>query len=562
MLGSDILLNCLETHGVNTVFGMPGGVVLPLYDKLKNYPNLKHILTRHEQGAVHAADGYARATGEVGVCIVTSGPGAASIVTGVATANMDSVPIVCIVGQVVKPRRGKNGFQEPAMTGICQSTCKHTYSVTEASELPNILTEAFFVAKTGRPGPVLVEVPKDVLEEDAMVAYDSGSIRKRIVLKYKPCVVNREKVIKTGKMMKASKKPLLLIGGGINNQFSNDRVIYHIAEKAQIPVATTLMGRGVFPPGNEFDLGMAGTYGTKEANYAVKHCDLLIAIGVRFDERLTADVRGFAPHAKKIVHVDVDSSEVGKVVEVDCPIVVDGTEFINALEDAVPECNHKNWIEEIAEQKTEEKASRKTALTVAETYKMIDSIIGDKTIVVTDAGQHQLWAAQLLHPKGPRKFITPGGLGTAGFGLPAAIGVQMGFPDHQVILVTGDGSLQKTMQELATLKEQALCVKICLINNRSLGFIRQLQKKDYDGNYEQTLPQFSPDWEKIAEAYDIPYFKIEKKAQCDKKLKKVLEGDACCLIDFQIDAEEEVASVCLGEECLDDGWNGGTEDEA
>lgn len=562
MLGSDILLNCLETHGVNTVFGMPGGVILPLYDRLKNFPNLKHILTRQEQGAVHAADGYARATGEVGVCFATAGAGAANLLTGIATAYMDSVPLVCIVGQAVVPAQGLRGFQEPAMTGAAQFVCKHTYFVKEASELPDVLTEAFFVAKTGRPGPVIVEVPKGVLQEDAMVAYNSGSVRNRIVLKYKPCSVNREKVIKTVKLIKDMKKPLLLLGGGINSDFSNPQTLLHIAEKGQIPVVTTLMARGLFPKKSEYDLGMAGICGTRGANYAVQNCDCLIAIGVRFDDRFTSKVARFAPNAKKIVHVDVDSSEVGKVVETDCPIVVDGTEFINALEDAVHECDHSAWLEELAEQKQEEGDALKTSLPVKEVYKAIDSVVDDKTIVVTDAGLHQMWAALLLHPEGARKFITPGGMGTAGFGLPAAIGAQIGFRDYRVLLVTGDMSLQRNMQELAVLKALDLPIKILLINNESSGLLHQLQEQKYEENYEQTVPEFAPNWDKIAEAYEINYLKVEKKSQCDKKLKKALEGYESLFVEFQISAEETVSPLLVSGEGLLDARMGGDEDEA
>lgn len=552
MLGADILLHCLETHDVDVVFGLPGGVVIPLYDRLKHFPNIKHILTRHEQGAAHAADGYARATGKVGVCFATSGPGATNLVTGIATANMDSIPMVCIMGQVVKELLGKDGFQEAHMTGICQPICKHTYAVTDAAQLPDIVAEAFFVAKTGRPGPVVIDIPKDVFVQDVQVPYDNGTVRNRIMMKYTPCQVNKEKVSKVAQLIQSAEKPMMVIGGGVNTRIENRDVVYSIAQKADMPVSTTLMARGVFPANNPYDVGMPGMHGTVEANYTVQHCDCLIAVGMRFDDRVTSNVSSFAPNAKTIVHVDIDPAEIGKTVNVNFPLVAEASEFLDALNDALPQCAHKAWMEEVQQSRYELKSPAGSVLPPKETFAFIDQYVDENTIVVTDVGQHQMWAALFLNTAGPRKFITSGGLGTMGFGFPAAIGSQFAFPDQNVILITGDGSFQMNMQELAIMKKFKLPIKICLMNNGFLGMVHQWQKMFYDENYSETILDSAPDWAKLAEAYNLNYMRIDTLEQCNEQLAAALTSKEGWFIDFRIDANADVYPMVPAGKGLDD----------
>ena len=552
MLGADILLHCLEAHNVDVVFGLPGGVVIPLYDRLKEFPKIKHILTRHEQGAAHAADGYARATGKVGVCFATSGPGATNLVTGIATANMDSIPMVCIMGQVVKELLGKDGFQEAHMTGICQPICKHTYAVTDAAQLPDIVAEAFYVAQTGRPGPVVIDIPKDVFVQDVQVPYANGTVRNRIEMKYKPCMINKEKVNKVAQYIQAAEKPMLLVGGGVNNRLENRDVLYRIAQKADLPVATTLMARGVFPANNPYDLGMPGMHGTVEANYCVQHSDCLIAVGMRFDDRVTSNVSSFAPNAKVIVHVDIDAAEIGKTVTPTFPLVADSADFLDALEEALSESKHTAWMEEVQKNRYEIQSPKGSVLPPKETFAFLDRYVDENTVVVTDVGQHQMWAALFLNAKGPRKFITSGGLGTMGFGFPAAIGTQFGFPDRNVILITGDGSFQMNMQELAIMKKFKLPIKICLMNNGFLGMVHQWQKMFYDQNYSETILDSAPDWEKLADAYGINYMRIDTLEQCNDTLAKALTSREGWFIDFRIDANADVYPMVPAGKGLDD----------
>ena len=552
VLGADILLNCLELHGVDTVFGLPGGVVIPLYDRLKEFPNIHHVLVRHEQGAAHAADGYARATGKAGVCFATSGPGATNLVTGIATANMDSIPMVCIMGQVIKELLGKDGFQEAHMTSVCQSISKHTYSVTDAAQLPDIIEEAFFVAQSGRPGPVVIDIPKDVFTQDVSVPYNSGTVRNRIQMKYKPCQVNKEQVKKVAEYIKSAEKPMLVVGGGVNNRLENKEVLAGIAAKADMPVATTLMARGVFPSDNKYNVGMPGMHGTVEANYVMQHCDCMVAVGMRFDDRVTSDTSKFAPNAKHIIHVDIDAAEIGKTIASDYPIVADSADFLDALYEQLSQCEHSAWMAEVDANRYEVKTPVGSVLPPKETFQFIDRFVDENTIVATDVGQHQMWSALFLNTKGPRKFITSGGLGTMGFGLPAAIGAQFGYPEQNVILITGDGSFQMNLQELAIVKKFKLPIKICLMNNGYLGMVHQWQKMFYNENYSATILDSAPDWAKLADAYDINYMRIDTLEQCDEKLAAALTSAEGWLIDFRIDAGADVYPMVPAGKGLDD----------
>jgi len=551
VLGADILLNCLEAQGVEVVFGLPGGTVIPLYDRLKHF-RIRHVLTKHEQGAAHAADGYARATGKVGVCFATSGPGATNLVTGIATANMDSIPMVCIMGQVVRELLGTDGFQEAHMSGVCQPISKHVYTVSDASQIPDVIEEAFFVAQNGRPGPVVIDIPKDVFSQDCQIAFDSGKVRNRIAVKYKPYQVNKEQVSKVAKLINEAKKPLLLIGGGVNNLQENQDIVFKIAKKADMPVSTTLMARGVFPNDNYYDLGMPGMHGTVVANYTVQHCDCLVAVGMRFDDRVTSVVSSFAPNAEHIVHVDIDPAEIGKTVASTLPIVADSNDFLTSLLENLSESKHSEWLAEVQEHRQEIKSPVGSVLPPKETVEWIDKSVDENTIIVTDVGQHQMWAALFMNPPKPRTFITSGGLGTMGYGFPASIGAQIAYPDKRVILITGDGSFQMCMQELAVLRKFKLPIKICLLNNGYLGMVHQWQQMFYEENYSETILDVGPDWDKLAAAYDLNYLRIDRLEQCDEKLTAALEDKEGWLIDFRIDQSANVYPMVPAGKGLDD----------
>lgn len=534
MLGAALLLSALEAQGVDVVFGLPGGSVIPLYDCLKDF-NIRHILTRHEQGAVHAADGYARATGKVGVCFATSGPGATNLVTGIATAQMDSIPLVCITGQVSSPLLGKDSFQEAYTVGICQPVTKHTYAITKASEIPDVVAEAFFVAKTGRPGPVVIDIPKDIFTQEAPPAIDGGKVRERVALKFKAYTINKEQVRKAAKMLTEAQKPVMIVGGGVNISEKNHRLLTQLVEKTQIPVSETLMGRGVFTNEGVLNLGMLGMHGTTAANYAVQNADVILAIGMRFDDRVTSDVSKFAPKAK-IIHVDIDPAEIGKNVAVDLPIVADSEEFLTVLNEVMAAvANRQEWLDELKAHTKMVKSPANSVLPPKEMFAVIDKLLDEDTIVVTDVGQHQMWAALFLNPRRTRRFLTSGGAGTMGYGFPAAIGAKFGQPDKKVVLITGDGSFQMNLQELAVVKKFRLPIKICLVNNGYLGMVRQWQEMFHNGNYAETTLDAAPNWQRLAQAYDINYVCIENLDDAAQKLAVVFNDDEPYLIDLLVD---------------------------
>ena len=534
MIGADILLNCLEKQGVDLVFGLPGGAVIPLYDRLRHF-ELKHILMRHEQGAIHAADGYARATGKVGVCFATSGPGAANMMTGLATASMDSIPIVMISGQVARPMLGKDSFQEAYVTGMSDAVTKASVMVTDASQIPQVIADAFLIASSGRPGPVLVDIPKDVFQQNVENIRLDVEPTERYQRKLKSSVITRDQIRKVSHMMLEAKKPLIIVGGGVNNTDTVRNNILKVIDQLDVPICQTLMANGVIPEDNEQFVGMVGMHGTTDGNYAIQNCDLLLAVGMRFDDRVTSDTKRFSVNSKKI-HVDIDSSEIGKNVAVDLPIVGDAEEFFELLANDCEDLkgNHSEWRTEVAEHYRPLRKGDRASLPPMELCDIINAELDENTVVVTDVGQHQMWAALFLHPKGPRRFLTSGGLGTMGYGLPAAIGAQFGKPNDRVILITGDGSFQMNVQELCIIKEFRVPIKIIMMNNGYLGMVRQWQEMFNDANYAHTTLDVGPDWEKLTDAYDVPYYCINNLEEAEAQLPTLLKQDGPAFVECRI----------------------------
>jgi acetolactate synthase-1/2/3 large subunit len=535
--GAQIVCECLVKEGVEVIFGFPGGAVLPLYDTLPRYPQLRHILVRHEQGAAHAADGYARATGKVGVCLATSGPGACNLVTGIATAHLDSSPMVAITGQVARPFIGKDAFQEIDITGITVPITKHNYLVLKVEELAYTVKEAFHIARTGRPGPVLIDIPRDIFVEETTFHYPE----KLSLDSYKPVQTGHPAQIKkAAKLINEAKRPVILAGRGVNISGAFQE-LKELAEKAQIPVITTLLGIGCFPEDHLLSLGMIGMHGMAYANLAVESSDVLIAIGMRFDDRATGRVNGFAPHAQ-IIHVDIDPAEIGKNVRVDVPIVGDAKHVLRELNKLVNTQTHVEWIEQV-----EEWRRKHPVVIIRESEKLLPQFVirkiyevtEGKAIIVTGVGQNQMWAAQHFWYNRPNTFISSGGLGTMGFELPAAIGAKVGCPNEVVWAVAGDGGFQMTIQELATAVQDKIAVKVAIINNGYLGMVRQWQDLFYKKNYVAT-PLSSPDFVKVAEAYGIPGIRVTDKAQVVSAIQKAMAYDGPFIIDFVVEPEENV----------------------
>ena len=544
--GSQILLECLQLEGVDTVFGYPGGTVINIYDDLMGSP-IRHILTRHEQAAVHAADGYARATGKVGVAIATSGPGATNTITGIATAYMDSIPMVIITGQVPTALIGNDAFQEADMVGITRPVTKHNYLVKDIKDLARIIKEAFYIARTGRPGPVLVDLPKDV-----QVATTKFSYPETVELRgYKPTYSgNTRQIEKAVKMILGAKKPVVYVGGGVTLSDSSNE-LKDFAEALQAPVTTTLMGMASFPKRHPLSLGMLGMHGTYYANMAVTNSDLLIAIGARFDDRVTGKIATFAPHAK-IIHIDIDPTSIKKNVRVDLPIVGDVQDVLQKMIAKLAEYGDEvkvhidetsNWLKEIESWKKQHPMSYKSSKTVIKPQFVIEKIrelTRDDAIITTEVGQHQMWTAQFFDFTQPRTFLSSGGLGTMGFGLPSALGAQAAFPDRQVIDISGDGSFQMNSQELATLVQYRLPVKIVILNNNFLGMVRQWQQLFFDRRYSQTCMELPIDFVKLAEAYGATGLSTSKPEEVEGVIRKALETPGPVIMEFKIAREENV----------------------
>jgi len=535
--GAQILCESLIKEGVEVIFGFPGGAVLPLYDVLPQYPQLRHILVRHEQGAAHAADGYARATGKVGVCFATSGPGACNLVTGIANAHLDSSPIVAVTGQVARPFIGKDAFQEIDITGICVPITKHSHLVLTADEMAITVKEAFHIAKTGRPGPVLLDIPRDVFIEEATFNYP-----EKVELRgYRPTVHGHAAQIKkAAKLISEAKHPVILAGRGINISGAYQELL-ELAEKAQIPVITTLLGISCFPETHKLSLGMLGMHGTACANLAVDSSDLIIAIGMRFDDRATGKVSGFAPHAQ-IIHIDIDPAEIGKNVRVHLPIVGDIKNVLRVLNKQVEAQEHKDWLKTIEVWRKEHPPAfirESDELLPQFVVSKIAEVTKGDAIVVTGVGQNQMWAAQHFCYQKQNSLISSGGLGTMGFELPAAIGAKVGRPEETVWAIAGDGGFQMTIQELATAVQDKIAVKIAILNNGFLGMVRQWQALFYGHRYVAT-PLSAPDFVRVAEAYGLPGIRVAKKSEVVPAIKKAMKHNGPFLIDFVVEPEENV----------------------
>ena len=535
--GAQMVCEALIKEGVDVIFGLPGGAILPFYQTLSEYPQIRHIMVRHEQCAAHAADGYARASGKVGVCIATSGPGATNLVTGLANALMDSVAMVAITGQVPRAAIGKDAFQETDVTGVTLPVTKHNYLVMNAKDLPEVLKEAFYLARTGRPGPVLIDIPKDVQQELAEFVYPE-SVH---IPGYNPHTTGHPAQLKkAAKMIGDAQRPVILAGHGVIISHAY-KELKELAEKAQIPVITTLLGISSFPENHVLSMGMPGMHGMAYANIAIDRSDLLIAIGMRFDDRVTGRLTAFAPNAK-IIHIDIDPAEIDKNVKAHVPLVGEAKEVLAALNPLVAPCTHVEWLRVVEDLKRKHPShlvpDSNLVLPQYVVQQIWEATKGD-AIIVTGVGQHQMWAAQHYTFTKPGSFITSGGLGTMGFEVPAAIGAKLGAPNEVVWSICGDGGFQMTLQELATIREHDIDIKFAIFNNGFHGMVRQWQEFFYQKNYFSTRV-FNPDFVKLADAFGMPGLRVSEKAQVRSTIDEAMKIKGPVIIDFKIAAEENV----------------------
>jgi acetolactate synthase-1/2/3 large subunit len=538
--GGEILIQALLDQGVEVVFGYPGGVVLGVYDVIHKSPDFNHILVRHEQAGTHAADGYARATGKTGVVLATSGPGATNTVTGIATAFMDSIPMVVFTGQVPSSMIGNDAFQEADIIGITRPITKHSYLVKDANELGSVIKEAFHIAESGRPGPVLIDLPKDMLFSKGYYT-PSAPMRKKVSQRMN---TDASEAVKSAvKLLQSAKKPLLYVGGGVvaGNAWQELR---ELALKSNVPVTTTLMGLGAFPESHPNALGMLGMHGTWAANMAMQECDVLVAIGARFDDRVTGRVPDFSPRSRKI-HIDIDPACINKNVHVEVPIIGDVKNILPQLTASVSEVDTKDWMKQINEWRQAHPLryrSRQDEIAPQYMIQKLSEVTHGDAIVVTDVGQHQMWAAQYYSYNHTRSWVTSGGLGTMGFGFPAAMGAAIGCPDRTVVCITGDGGFQMTAMELATAVDHKVPVKVAIMNNGYLGMVRQWQELFYGRRYSHShLEPSNPDFVKLAEAYGAVGLRARTPEELDAVLKQAMEiTDRPVIMDIHVTQEENV----------------------
>ncbi len=558
LTGAQILLECMQREGVDILFGYPGGAVIDIYDELSRHPALRHILVRHEQGAVHAADGYARASGKVGVCLVTSGPGATNAVTGIATAYADSIPLVVFTGQVPTRLIGNDAFQEVDIVGITRPCTKHNYLVKDIKALAQTIRQAFYLARTGRPGPVLVDLPKDVMIDRTAFVWPEDVRMRSYNPTYKPNLVQLRRA---AELLASAERPLILAGGGVIGSNAGQSLT-DLANRFSIPVASTLMGLGCFSGDNPLWQGMVGMHGRVSANRAVSEADVLVAVGTRLADRVTGKISAFAG-GSQIIHIDIDPTSIRKNVKVDVPVVADCHEALKGLADVLGArdgetdwaAKHFTWLEHLG--------------TIAETHplsyvqngeikpqQVIEAVHriagGDDTIITTEVGQHQMWAAQFYTYTRPRTFLSSGGLGTMGYGLPASVGAQFAMPDKKVIGIAGDGSLQMNIQELATIVQNKLPIKTVILNNCYLGMVRQWQDLFYKQNYMCTCMEAQPDFVKLAEAYGAEGYRIEKPEELDDVLTAALASPNPAFIDVRVAREENVFPMVPSGAALDE----------
>ena len=539
--GGQIVCEGLLKQGVDTVFGIPGGAILPLYGSLSKYSDLRHILVRHEQGASHAADGYARITGKAGVCFATSGPGATNLITGLATAMMDSSPVVAITGQVARPGIGKDSFQETDITGATLPVTKHSYLVMDPRDLAKVIKEAFYIATTGRPGPVLIDVPRDVFAES--FDFDESEWDKPIDLPgyNPPSIADIKNVNDAAELIKSAKKPVILAGHGVIISHAY-KELKELAEKCQIPVVTTLLGISSFPEDHVLSLSFPGMHGVAWASLALDEADLLIAIGSRFDDRITGDSKRFATRSKKI-HIDIDPAEINKNIRVDVPLIGNVKDVLNQLNPIVEEKTHQDWVRTIEQMKADHpslKIKETDDLLGQHVIKAIFDETKGKAIIVTGVGQHQMWAAQHYHFYEQNSWVTSGGLGTMGFEVPAAMGAQVGKPNHNVWSIAGDGGFQMTMSELATIVENNIPVKFAIMNNNHLGMITQWQELFFDEDYQANAYTANPDFAKLANAFGMKSRRVENQEELQDAIREAELHPGPFLIDFIIRKVENV----------------------
>ena len=535
--GSDLVLETLRDLGIDTIFGYPGGAVLPLYDAIYNFKGIRHILGRHEQGCLHEAEGYAKSTGKLGVAVVTSGPGATNAITGIADAMSDSVPLLVFTGQVARAGIGKDAFQEADIVGITMPITKYNYQIRETADIPRIITEAVHIATTGRPGPVVIDLPKDVsaLETDFIYSPEID------LPSYQPTLEpNDMQIKKILKQLSKAKKPVLLAGGGISYAEAASELI-EFAERYQIPVVTSLLGQGTIATSHPLFLGMGGMHGSFAANIAMTEADFMISIGCRFDDRLTGNPKTFAKNAK-VAHIDIDPAEIGKIIAVDIPVVGDAKKALQQLlAEPIVRNNTEKWIEKVTKDKNRVRSYDKKERVVQPqaVIERVGELTNGDAIVVTDVGQHQMWTAQYYPYQNERQLVTSGGLGTMGFGVPAAIGAKIANPDKEVVLFVGDGGFQMTNQELAILNIYKIPIKVIMLNNHSLGMVRQWQEAFYDGRTSESVFDSLPDFQLMAQAYGIKNYKFDNPETLEKDLEVIVE-DEPMFIEVDISRKEHV----------------------